>query len=308
MRMAQEMISLDFEDAETSDVIFHPPSMTSIFLKALRISPFRANTISRTRRLKRNTILLSQYAPDQDAIGQYRTVCGFSNIYGDRLPISYLQTLFINLIGKYITSPFFPLHPLGLIQIFQSFAQKRPIHSRELLDLSCTLSQLSISEKGIESHFSLKALSEDQIVWEGMSIYFTRSKQKRKRKERKEKILNIHETILVPSDTGRRYASVSGDYNPLHLYPLLARLFGFRKTIAHGMWCLARAVASLERAWGGQPPSRLEAFFKLPVFLPATITLGYERQTGIPTAEKIILFELRDKVKMLPHLKGQMTF
>lgn len=308
MKTTPEMISLDFEDSETLEVIFHPPSMGSIFLKALLISPFRTNTISRTRRLKRNTIFLNQYAPDQDAILQYKKVCGFSNVYEDPLPVSYLQTLFLNLIGKYITSPFFPINPLGLIQIFQSFAQKRPIHSREVLDLSCTLAQLSMSEKGIESHFSLKALSENQVVWEGMSTYFTRGKQQREKKSKKEKVLSIYETILVPPDTGRRYASVSGDYNPPHLYPLLARLFGFRKAIAHGMWCLARAMASLERAHGGQPPSRLEAFFKLPVFLPATITLGYERQTGITTAEEIILFELRDKVKMLPHVKGQMTF
>ena len=47
-------------------------------------------------------------------------------------------------------------------------------------------------------------------------------------------------------DIGRRYGAVSGDRNPIHLYPLTARLFGFRRAIAHGMWTKARCLAALE--------------------------------------------------------------
>ena len=34
-------------------------------------------------------------------------------------------------------------------------------------------------------------------------------------------------TWKLPGDLGRRYGSVSGDFNPIHLHPLSARLFGF---------------------------------------------------------------------------------
>ena len=50
----------------------------------------------------------------------------------------------------------------------------------------------------------------------------------------------------LPGDLGRRYAAVSGDRNPIHLYPLTAKALGFPRQIAHGMWSLARCVAALE--------------------------------------------------------------
>ena len=52
--------------------------------------------------------------------------------------------------------------------------------------------------------------------------------------------------MRVPGDIGRRYAAVSGDRNPIHLYPLTARAFGFPRAIAHGMWLKARTLAALE--------------------------------------------------------------
>ena len=39
---------------------------------------------------------------------------------------------------------------------------------------------------------------------------------------------------------------MSGDHNPIHLYPLTAKALGFRRQIAHGMWSLARCVAAVE--------------------------------------------------------------
>ena len=48
------------------------------------------------------------------------------------------------------------------------------------------------------------------------------------------------------ADLGRRYAAVSGDRNPIHLYPLTAKALGFPRQIAHGMWSKARCVAALE--------------------------------------------------------------
>ncbi len=48
----------------------------------------------------------------------------------------------------------------------------------------------------------------------------------------------------LPGDLGRRYAAVSGDHNPIHLYPLTAKALGFPRQIAHGMWSKARCVAA----------------------------------------------------------------
>ena len=49
----------------------------------------------------------------------------------------------------------------------------------------------------------------------------------------------------LPAGAGRRYARVSGDYNPIHLWPWTARPFGFRAPILHGYATAARTAHAL---------------------------------------------------------------
>ncbi|MBC8439921.1 MAG: hypothetical protein H8D87_09560 [Deltaproteobacteria bacterium] len=284
------------------------PSMGSVFLKAFLISPFRSNTIKDDVIVKKTRIILKNYLPDKELIKNYRIVCGFSKDRPEIIPISYLQTIFTGLLGKFITSPFFPISPLGLIHIFQSFEQKRPVSTDEILDLACTLDSIKKTGKGIETGFTLEVRSQGKLVWQGISVFFTRSPVKKKKtvEKKEETFLEKKETILVPAGTGRKYANVSGDYNPHHLYTVLARLFGFKRAIAHGMWSLARVVASLDKKFGIHDSAFVEASFKLPIFMPATTCLGYECQNDTENQQAIVNFELRDKQKGLPHLKGRL--
>ncbi|GAB2945677.1 MaoC family dehydratase [Streptomyces heilongjiangensis] len=78
------------------------------------------------------------------------------------------------------------------------------------------------------------------------------------------------------ADVGRRYGAVSGDRNPIHLHPLGARLFGFPRAIAHGMWTVARCLAE-----HGTPPAALvRAEFRAPVPLPSTVTYAADGRPG----------------------------
>lgn len=295
---------------ETVVEIKKHPSMGFIFLKALLISPFRSKTIKDDAIVNKTRIILNNYIPDKKLIADYRTVCGFSKDTPDIIPISYLQTLFIGLLGKFITASFFPINPLGLIQTFQSFEQKRAVTTDEILDLSCTLESIKKTKEGIETGFTLEITSKNKIVWQGISTFFTRTTIKKKKRSKKtdDIILTQKETFSVPSGTGRKYAAVSGDYNPHHLYTLLAKLFGFKKTIAHGMWSLARVTASLDKEFSIHDAAHIEASFKLPIFMPATIVLGYECQNNSKKNPVNIIFELRDKQKGLPHLKGKLLY
>jgi acyl dehydratase len=83
-----------------------------------------------------------------------------------------------------------------------------------------------------------------------------------------------------------------------------ARLLGYRQPIAHGMWSLSRAVSCLEKAFPLDFPVRVEAAFKLPVYLPARISLGWAEIQGAQNAARAIAFELRDAAGELPHLAG----
>jgi acyl dehydratase len=80
----------------------------------------------------------------------------------------------------------------------------------------------------------------------------------------------------LSGSAGRRYARVSGDYNPIHLWGLTARPFGFRAPILHGYCIAARAAHSLiEHCLGGDPGAlrRMRIAFRAPLPLPATARL-----------------------------------
>lgn len=80
----------------------------------------------------------------------------------------------------------------------------------------------------------------------------------------------------LPARTGPDYAAVSADRNPIHTSRLGAKLFGFPRQIAHGMWTKARCLAALE----GRLPEAytVDVAFKQPILLPSTV-----RFTSSPT-------------------------
>lgn len=70
--------------------------------------------------------------------------------------------------------------------------------------------------------------------------------------------------------SGRRYAALSGDANPIHMWPWSARLLGFKQPIIHGMHTLARVVALVQRCTGSRVVS-VDASFLKPICIPADV-------------------------------------
>ena len=106
-------------------------------------------------------------------------------------------------------------------------------------------------------------------------------------------------TWALPGDLGRRYGSVSGDLNPIHMHPLSARLFGFKSAIAHGMWTKARCLAALESRL--PDAFTVETAFKKPIFLPGKVEFCEEDGPG---AAFNVRFGVRDPRDGRSHLDG----
>jgi acyl dehydratase len=102
------------------------------------------------------------------------------------------------------------------------------------------------------------------------------------------------------SGLGRRYARVSGDFNPIHLHPFTSRWFGFNKPIIHGMYMMARAQADIERV-EGQSANYIDVTFKRPVILPARIRLW--RNSDSPEG-----YEVRNNDNTQVQLEGKIRF
>lgn len=141
-------------------------------------------------------------------------------------------------------------------------------------------------------------------LWEGESILLSRGASLRKGgaggEGREQPVWDYQTKFRVAGDTGLRYADVSGDYNPHHLYKITAIPMGFNRPIAHGMWTLASALHELAACQVVAPnvyPIRVECDFKRPLFMPSEVTFGY-RKSG----EKELRFGVYCKNNQEPHI------
>lgn len=306
MNLQRQNNNTHFEPPGTIREIRTLPGILWVFLKAFFIAPFRSNLRAQSKPVHPCIIRLKNYRIDPNLVDDYRRVCEYNEYHENLIPTAFLQTLFIGILGKYITSSYFPFNPLGLIQIYQSFEQMEPVTTDDSLDLSCRLSTIRKTDKGIETDFELQVEIDNEIIWQGVSRYLSRTGKKAGTKKKPVDDIQMPKmaTIHIPAGTGRKYANVSRDYNPHHLYPVLAKLFGFKTAIAHGMYSLSRVLAHMGEHFDLSNGYRVETWFKLPVFMPAITRLCWEIPIDETDQAPVINFELRDDKKGLPHLKG----
>lgn len=235
---------------------------------------------------------------DAKHLAQYRKVCGFAA--DGKLPITYPHMHAFPLHMALILGDGFPFPAMGLVHVRNSITQYRPIAEREQLNIKCYLGNLNKVEKGYEFSIFTSVSTGGERVWESESVNFFRSGGGSGKKKDKPKPEPATDTVewQVPANTGRRYAAVSADRNPIHLYPLSAKLFGFKRQIAHGMWSKARCLAALQNDLP-EGTYTVDVQFKLPMFIPATVKF---ENTAVENGSD---FRLLAKDGVKPHLAGQ---
>lgn len=212
----------------------------------------------------------------------YKQICGDEDV---EVPPVFVQSLYVQLIAKLLIHPAFPVSPYGLIHMRQTITAYRPIRQDALLDCELSIKELRRTSRGIELDCLQTAYEKGELVWEGVATYLTRNAATQARsggkreKTGEEALPQTKAQFDVPDDIGRRYAYVSGDYNLIHLYPWSAKLMGFKRAIAHGIWTLGRAVSALP-AETRRTPFSLDVSFKRPLFLPGAVGLVYDDAQG----------------------------
>lgn len=131
----------------------------------------------------------------------------------------------------------------------------------------------------------------EQLCSQSTSVYLIRAREapagtsRRERAEGGETEAGWEELHgwRLEAGAGRRYALASGDFNPIHLWSLTARPFGFRRPILHG-YCTQGMVANalVERRFRGDPTAlrRLRIAFRVPLLLPARVRLLVREREG----------------------------
>ncbi|MEV0067215.1 MaoC/PaaZ C-terminal domain-containing protein [Amycolatopsis sp. NPDC050768] len=264
------------------------PSLATLYPKAL-LRRGRGSTLPETE-LVRPSVTVSPAH-----VAAYAEVCGFR--YSDVLPATYPHMLVFGLQMGLMTEPGFPFPLLGLVHVANSITSRRPLSLGETFSTRVRAENLRPHEKGRQFDMVSELWAGTELVWSEVSTYLRRSSSSGSSRPRAALVPPTPTALwTVPGDIGRRYAEVSGDRNPIHLHPLTARLFGFPRAIAHGMWTKAHALASFE----GRLPDAytVDVRFKQPVLLPARAAF-----TAWPTDEGWA-FELWQARKPKPHLDG----
>lgn len=240
---------------------------------------------------------LAGVSPDPDEVAAYARVCGFS--LRDHLPPTYPHVLAFPLHMAVMADGSFPFGAVGLVHIENRIVCHRRIGIDEELQLRVRPTKLEPHHRGRTFSLVTEAWTGRQKAWEEVSTMLRRGGGTGKPGERQEEdALEVSAEWRLGGDLGRRYASVSGDRNPIHMHSLTAKPLGFPGAIAHGMWTKARCLAALE--------SRLpDAFavdvqFRKPILLPGRV----EFMSAADGEE--IAFAVRDAKRHTRHLDGRL--
>jgi len=244
-------------------------------------------------------------------LDRYDALCGFSAAREqDRLPATYPHLIAFPSAMRLMTDRRFPVPALGLVHLANRIEQLRPLAAGEPLSYRVAVGDAAPHARGLAVELLAEAADEHgETVWRSVSTYLHRSRHGTAggpapaAAAPSEPVsaepsaepsaappaapsaaladdlddlggsVPVDEEWSLPADLGRRYAAVSGDRNPIHLHPLSARLFGFPRPLAHGMWTAARALAALDGAGLLPGAYRYDVDFRAPVLLPTRVRL-----------------------------------
>ncbi|MFD5267354.1 MaoC/PaaZ C-terminal domain-containing protein [Streptomyces sp. NPDC058335] len=272
----------------TNPPLTAPPALGPLLaLGALR-SPFKRPRPGAS--FSGDRLVLPGLRVDLARLAAYERVCGFPT-GEDALPITYPHVLGFPLAMRIMSGRAFPLPLLGLVHTSIALSRHRPLPATgTTYELAVHVDRLAPHRRGTEAVVVTELREAGEVVWESESTYLARHRTGGQGPdplpESVEPPLPVagpSRTVAGPSlpvvgewrlgaDVGRRYGAVSGDRNPIHLSPLTARLFGFPRAIAHGMWTAARCLA----AHGTPAAAHVHVDFRAPVLLPGTVAFAAE--------------------------------
>jgi hypothetical protein len=198
----------------------------------------------------------------------------------DVLPAGFVHALAFPLAVSVMNRDDFPLPLLGMIHLNNRVEQRSPFLFTEALDITARVENLRGHRSGTQLDVvaEVRGTGTADVRWLGISTYLAKGVflpgiDKPSPAEVRADFKAPDPTAVwqLGVDTGRAYAAVSGDFNPIHLSVLSAKALGMRRSIAHGMYLASRALADVGAAKGDS--FSWTVGFEAPVFLPGRVAL-----------------------------------
>jgi hypothetical protein len=232
---------------------------------------------------------------DQGALKDYCTTLDIE--FTESLPVLYPHVMAGGMHMNMLTHKVFPFGLLGAVHLKNTITQHKAIAISDKMDIHAQMGGFRLTAKGVEFDFSTQVKIADEVVWEELSIYFMAGKFGGKENPSTEtsfelaSLDNLSDVAswAVPKNRGKKYASISGDYNPIHTSKYLAKLFGFKRDIAHGFGILAQAVNQSELANKTHISAgkcQVDVIFKGPLYLESDASLKQSSDATSTTQEQ----------------------
>ena len=260
-----------------------------------------------TGNIPRIEAALSGFKIDRARLTHYQSVC--AEPASEEAPIAFPHVLATPLHLAMLASDAFPLNLLGVVHVRNRIVQKRPLRVSDTGEIHSYIEPERETHRGQELKLQTDVLVGGESIWSETSTLLSRAIRQRPARapglatsdfEMPPREHVRTDNFAVPATMGRRYARVSGDFNPIHMADFLARMFGFKRAIAHGMWTLARCAAAIGHG-SFALPCTMEAAFKLPIPFPAAVSLESWSMYGATG------FVLRDARGARAHLLGKIA-
>jgi len=205
------------------------------------------------------------------------------------LPILYPHVMAGSMHMNMLSHKSFPIRLLGLVHLKNRITQYKAIPSDAVMDIYSEIASYRLVEKGLEFDFTTVATINGEKVWDEVSTSFKAGRFGGKINPSKEKsfeLVNLKDpektgSWNIPNNRGKKYAKITGDYNPIHISPLAAKLFGFKRDIAHGFGVLAEAIeysTAIAQAGGVEKMLQVNVVFKGPVYLNSDVYMHQNSQ------------------------------
>jgi acyl dehydratase len=267
-------------------VLSGPPSALRQYLRALLPTlPAGGGDAERNGGLP--ALRLEGLLPSREQVSEYGEVVGGWS--GDRLPLLFPHLLGFPLQLELMTASEFPFPVLGLVHTGNVVRSRRRLPLGQSLDVEVSLGALADHPRGRTIDLLTEVSADGEVVWTESSTYLHRESRPGEEPGSSgtapEGSTELHQSArwTVPGNLGRRYAAISGDRNPIHMSSWTAKLFGFPRAIAHGMWTAAAVAAALEHRIPESPVYTVR--FRKPILLPSTVRLFAAVEQGVVRAE-----------------------
>ena len=230
--------------------------------------------VPRPAQVPTRTVHVENLRIDPANVAAYAALTGLR--LGNQVPLTYPFALTFPSLMELITGFDFPFAALGSIHTENRITQYRPIAVTDTVGITVRAENLREHRKGLLVDLVTDLTVGNDTAWHQVTTFLHQqrtslSSEPKPPTPAQPKLPPPSALLKVSTGQIRRYASVGGDHNPIHVSTVAARLFGFPTVIAHGMFSAAAVLANIE----GRIPAAAEYAVKFgkPLLLPGSAGL-----------------------------------